>query len=411
MTLKYPNTNNMIYIQKATMEQFLKDGGHIIGIGGGARTVVASQGLDFWDSWTYVPGSPVEHGMEPITVTDPVIGAKPYQIAYWTKPTLADGWDEGAFDPTMILPGMYTPVAWNAWQVSQQPGAVPVAYFNDLGSNIIAMVRYPYWNGKIFLSAVDPFTEEGSLRDDALWDNRSWPDATDGYNDADSEKPLVNGVLNWMGIGSAATPIESRSELFQGYVSQWGQREANFYIDVTDPSQPIDLIMPFGDPGADLDLFLYNPSGTEVARADYGWRDPERIRYSPTSVGRYHIRVYAYSGSSDFMVKANYRINTALTGVSRSEEIDIFDGKLYRYPFSVGYGKGTINVNLDWAGDADLDVYLYNPAGQVIASATSSSNNPEQISFPVSSQPGIFYIGIYSYRGNARFNLNYSFPK
>ncbi|MBI9083360.1 MAG: pre-peptidase C-terminal domain-containing protein [Desulfobacterales bacterium] len=409
MTWKQPD-GTMLFINKQTMEYFVdRTGGHIIAIGGGARTVVGAEGLDFWDSSTYMPGSPVNHGMEGITVTDSTIGINDYDIAYWREPTVADGWDEGPTDPNTIYAGEYTTVAWTASQVSWQPGAVPVAYFDDIGSNYIAMVRYPKGYGKIFLSAVDPFTEEGSLNDDARWDNRSWENATDGYNDRDSEKPLIRNVLNWMGFGIAATPIAERSEQFRGYVDEWDQ-EMYFYIDVTDTSKPIELTLEWSDTQADFDLYLYNPSNSMVASATTWNHNPERISYSPPTTGRYKIKVYAYSGGSGFNLTAGYKVNTSVTGADRHMECDLSDGALTNYFINVGPSTGTINIQLEWAGDADLDLRLKNPAGQQVASATSGWDNPEHICYPVSGQAGQYEIRVNSYSGSSRYDCHVSYP-
>ena len=397
----------MLFIQKNTMETFLQNGGHILAIGGGARTVVGSEGLDFWASSTWMPGSPINHGMETITVTDSTIGQNSYQVAYWTKPATADGWDEGPTDPNTILPGMYTTVAWYAGQVYQNPGAMAVAYFNDLSPQHVAMCRYPKWNGKIFLSAVDPFTEEGSAKDGARWDDRSSTTATDGYNDTDSEKPLVRNVLSWMGLGTAAAPIQERSEQFRGYVSGGSM---NFYVDVTDTSAPIDLTMAWDDTSADIDMYLYNPAGTRVASAITGSRNPERISYSPPTTGRYRIQVTAFNGASYFHLAASYKINTGTTGTFQALESDLSDGAITNYFINVGSATGTINIQLAWAGDADLDVRLKNPAGQVVASATSGSDNPEHICYPVNGQAGQYEVRVNSYSGASRYNLDASFP-
>ncbi len=69
-----------------------------------------------------------------------------------------------------------------------------------------------------------------------------------------------------------------------------------FYIAVT-------LIMPnwSSSTNPDFDLYLYNPSGTLVAKSE-GTTRQETVTYSPTSTGTYKIRVKSYTGSGSYFI-------------------------------------------------------------------------------------------------------------
>src|SRR5690606_32989195 len=76
-----------------------------------------------------------------------------------------------------------------------------------------------------------------------------------------------------------------------------------FAVDVTDASKPlaITLIMPnwSSSTNPDFDLYLYNSSGTLVARSE-GTKRQETIRYQPSVTGTYTIRVSSYTGRGSY---------------------------------------------------------------------------------------------------------------
>ncbi len=74
-----------------------------------------------------------------------------------------------------------------------------------------------------------------------------------------------------------------------------------FTISIPDTTYPIavTLISPNWTSSQDFDLFLYNPSGTEVASSE-GTTRQENISYTPTAAGTYKIKVLAYAGSGSY---------------------------------------------------------------------------------------------------------------
>jgi len=85
-------------------------------------------------------------------------------------------------------------------------------------------------------------------------------------------------------------------------------------ITVTDATRPIGIamIMPNwrllnpakSDP--DFDLYLLDPSGTQVA-SSLGTKRQEQILFQPTVTGTYTIKVYAYSGAGNYFFDASFR--------------------------------------------------------------------------------------------------------
>lgn len=76
-------------------------------------------------------------------------------------------------------------------------------------------------------------------------------------------------------------------------------------LNVTSTTFPIavTLIMPnwSSSTNPDFDLYLYNPSGTLVAKSEGSTRQ-ETITYTPTATGTYKIRVKSYTGSGSYFI-------------------------------------------------------------------------------------------------------------
>lgn len=206
---------------------------------------------------------------------------------------------------------------------------------------------------------------------------------------------------------SNASSASTITERFTGNVSSSGTANAYYYIDVTDPC--IVLLNLSWSTTADLDVYLFNPSGTQVAKAA-GTSKPETIAYNATTTGRYKIQVKAYSGSGDFVLSATHDINTSTTGYATvSDTVSSSGVNAKQYTLTAGSTSGTINIELSWSGTADLDVYLYNASGTEVARAYST-RNPESISYVVPAT-GTYTIKVVAYSGSATYSMKVSWPK
>ncbi|WP_157057858.1 S8 family serine peptidase, partial [Calditerricola satsumensis] len=158
-------------------------------------------------------------------------------------------------------------------------------------------------------------------------DGRIKPDiAAPGYNITAPKANTSSGYVTYSGT-SMATPFDYGYGNLNGYeaVKKAGgfsgtgpAQPAHLYgsgslggtgaydqfaVDVTDASKPlaITLIMPnwSSSTNPDFDLYLYNSSGTLVARSE-GTKRQETIRYQPSVTGTYTIRVSSYTGSGSY---------------------------------------------------------------------------------------------------------------
>ena len=101
-------------------------------------------------------------------------------------------------------------------------------------------------------------------------------------------------------------PAAPRHELREGSLSATGAA-VDYPLTVTDTQFPIAATLLHTYSGAsattpDFDLYLLNPSGTQVAAAQNLTERQEELGYKPTSTGTYTLRVRSYSGSGGFFV-------------------------------------------------------------------------------------------------------------
>ena len=92
----------------------------------------------------------------------------------------------------------------------------------------------------------------------------------------------------------------------------------DYRLDVANASYPIAATMIISSLSAgvatnpDFDLYLYNPSGTLVARSERIERQ-EDVAFMPTTTGTYTLRVASYYGSGPFFVDVSAGLGTSVT--------------------------------------------------------------------------------------------------
>lgn len=104
-------------------------------------------------------------------------------------------------------------------------------------------------------------------------------------------------------------------------------------------------------------------------------------------------------------------VDPAKTGVLNASGVNAAGTRKKLYDIKAG-GKGAVNVQVSWTATTatDIDVYLLNSAGSVVVKATSSSRNPETISFPVNAA-GNYKLKIYAYKGSGSYKMQAVYPK
>jgi serine protease AprX len=124
----------------------------------------------------------------------------------------------------------------------------------------------------------------------------------------------------------------------------------DYVLNVTDVQFPIaaTLIIPgiSGNSASspDFDLYLYNPSGTQVASA-FSARRQDELGYKPTVAGAYRLRVTSYSGSGGYFVDTS-----AGTGPDTTPPAA---------PANLSATAGNAQVALDWNDNVESDLAGY----------------------------------------------------
>jgi serine protease AprX len=126
-------------------------------------------------------------------------------------------------------------------------------------------------------------------------------------------------ALKSAGAPLNAPPLVPAHELREGTLSGTGA-QVDYPLAVTDTQFPIaaTLIMPTVSGGTsnnpDLDLYLFDPNGNEVASSEFTTRQ-EELGYSPTMTGTYTLRVRSFRGSAPYFVD----ISIGKTGYARPQ--------------------------------------------------------------------------------------------
>lgn len=79
-----------------------------------------------------------------------------------------------------------------------------------------------------------------------------------------------------------------------------------------------------------------------------------------------------------------------------------------RYIYLDATRAGLLSLRLTWLGTADLDLYLYDPAGRLVGRSNTGAN-PEEINLQIGT-PGRYLARVHAYRGSANFSFKASYP-
>jgi serine protease AprX len=126
-------------------------------------------------------------------------------------------------------------------------------------------------------------------------------------------------ALKSAGAALNAPPLVPAHELREGTLSGTGA-QVDYPLAVMDTQFPISatMIMPTVTAGTtsnpDLDLFLFDPNGNQVASSEFTTRQ-EELGYNPTTTGTYTLRVKSFRGSASYFVD----VSIGRTGYARPQ--------------------------------------------------------------------------------------------
>jgi tripartite motif-containing protein 71 len=169
-----------------------------------------------------------------------------------------------------------------------------------------------------------------------------------------------------------AAAADTATSTFTGNVSASGTKTKTFSFNVTQTGT-ISASLGWTDTSANLDLFLVQPGGGDVAKATSTTANPETISYTATQTGTWKIRVRATSGSSDFTATVMYPVSAVSgNGIATFSKSIGFSGPagLYAYGMDWDSTDNTILVGDYW----NYRVWRYHTDG-TLASSTPVSQH------------------------------------
>ena len=212
-------------------------------------------------------------------------------------------------------------------------------------------------------------------------------------------------VFVMLGLGLAPSPVAAADYRFTGSVSASGVLAKMHQISLSQPGT-INATLNWTQATADLDLYLKNPSGVVVASRTSTTARPEQITYEATTAGRWTLRIVAKKGTSAYTLNASVTL-AAGGGETFAGTVSATGTSSALHPVTLA-NPGMINASLNWTqATADLNLYLRNPSGTIVASRTSTTARPESIAYSASTA-GIWTLRVVAKTGSSNYTLTTS---
>ena len=131
--------------------------------------------------------------------------------------------------------------------------------------------------------------------------------ATDLYGATSAEVTAVNTAYNTIGVGGS-TPVTdpyepndtlnaayaiTKGTVYNAYISS--STDVDYYKFTQSSTGYINVSLT--NLPKDYDVYLYNSSGTQVAKSTKGGTSSESIRYNATRTGTYYVKIIGYNGN------------------------------------------------------------------------------------------------------------------
>ncbi len=184
---------------------------------------------------------------------------------------------------------------------------------------------------------------------------------------------------------------------------------------------PTDLAISVSGLSSDVDVQLLDNLGRVVASSTAGGTSAESISL-PSAVGTYYLRIFAFSGSSNYVLEARANSNaqntddllsTATVLPNPTSTVTTRTGSVggtgstgdpqdyYRFELTA-----TRNVTINLTGlSADIDLQLLDQLGNVVASSARGGTNSESINMPTLGL-GIYFIRIFPFTSSLLSNYS-----
>ncbi|WP_302580077.1 T9SS type A sorting domain-containing protein [uncultured Desulfovibrio sp.] len=241
------------------------------------------------------------------------------------------------------------------------------------------------------------------------WDRSNYgpkPDSNDAAGKPGNNTLATATNLSVLSRSGVAASIHSATDVdYYKFVLDAGGTSGNFFR------------INFTDADGDLDLLLYDAGGNLVSSSETRGSDSEIIRFSGFAAGTYYVKVQGNAGavnnytldwdrsnyapkpdSNDAAGKSNDTLQTAtnlnkfIGGLEASIHSDT-DVDFFKLALD-GVGTAKNYAKISFAGvEGDLDLFLYDEAGALLASSASRTGNSEYISLN-NMEAGIYYLKV-----------------
>jgi bacillolysin len=205
--------------------------------------------------------------------------------------------------------------------------------------------------GKVWYRALTQYMTSNSQFIDAR--NATIQAATDLFGAGSLEVTAVTNAWDSVGVGGSSAPGDeyepndsqstaygpiASDTTYNGKISS--PSDVDWFKFTTSSSGTISLTLT--NLPADYDLYLYNSSGTQLARSWNGGTSSESISYNASSAGTFYVRVVGYNGayntSTAYALKAIYPADQTGTWYYESLTFDT------PHPYSNNYNNGNLHT-------------------------------------------------------------------
>lgn len=197
--------------------------------------------------------------------------------------------------------------------------------------------------------------------------------------------------------------VSNQSLQFTGKANRYGTVGRHF-VDVK-AGGTVTAQLGLANGEADLMVTAYDQSGRQVAAGSAG----QGLRFTAAAAGTYSLAVSNNGGYADYALMVTYPPMEGTVAVSKAGTLA---ANATRYEtYSINLSKaGSVNAILNFGEKrADLDVYLVNYLGQIVAQGISPNLNPETLSAEVAA--GTYTVYVVADSGKADYQLTVVHPR
>lgn len=199
--------------------------------------------------------------------------------------------------------------------------------------------------------------------------------------------------------GAALTTREVGT--FSGKLSVSGKHWAAHAFTISAPGR-IDVQLDWGTASSNLNVFLYDASGALLTYSGSTTARPEKLSFDAKAAGTYKVGISCKSGSTSY--KATVKLTPAFEEIVFSGTTSASGQSWLTHSFAAAAGD-RLDATLDWADvTANLNLFLYDPSGALVAYTSSTTARPEKVSH-VAALSGTWKVALKCKTGSTAYAL------